>query len=411
MREISAVALLGFAIWVSANTGSAADAAFRGWLAALWPEAQTLGVSRATFDSATRGLEPDLKLPDLIIPGRPQRPEPEQPEFVQTPAEYLREASLARLTEQGRRLAKQHKSTLTRIEREFGVPAEVVLAIWGRETAFGGHKLPHNAIRVLGTQAYLGRRKEQFRQEFLLALKMLEEGHISLADMRSSWAGAMGLTQFLPSDFYKSAVDFDADGRRDIWRSAPDALASAAKQLVDKGWERGRRWAHEVRVPQSIDCTTAHPGVTHNVREWRVHGVVPVDGRAFDAEALGEPASLLMPEGAYGPAFLTPKNYYVLKDYNFSDLYVLFVGNLADRIAGGGPFKTPWSKNAQLRTAEVEAMQRRLTELGLYKDKIDGKAGMLTRAALGAYQKANGLKVDCWPTEAVLRHMQSRAAR
>ncbi len=142
------------------------------------------------------------------------------------------------------------------------------------------------------------------------------------------------------------------------------------------------------------------------VAEWLKRGYVPAYGRRLTAAELATEASLLLPEGTYGPAFLTPKNYYVLKDYNYSDLYVLFVGHLSDRIAGGRPFQTPWSKNAQLKTSEVEAMQKRLTALGLYQDKLDGKAGMLTRAALGAYQKKNGLKVDCWPTAAVLGHMR-----
>jgi membrane-bound lytic murein transglycosylase B len=224
--------------------------------------------------------------------------------------------------------------------------------------------------------------------------------------MRSSWAGAMGHTQFLPSEFYKYAVDFDRDGRRDIWNSVPDALASAAAQLVGKGWQRGKRWAYEVRVPPGIDCTIAQPAHILPIGEWLKRGYAPAYGRKLSAAELNEPASLLLPEGSYGPAFLTPKNYYVIKDYNFSDLYVLFVGHLGDRILNGRPFQTPWSKNAQLKTVQVEAMQQRLAELSLYRDKVDGKAGMLTRAALGAYQKANGLKLDCWPTAAVLAHMR-----
>jgi lytic murein transglycosylase len=257
----------------------------------------------------------------------------------------------------------------------------------------------------------MGRRKEQFRQEFLHALKMLDEGHVTRADMKSSWAGAMGHTQFLPSDFYKNAVDFDGDGKRDIWNSIPDALASAAKQLADKGWQRGTRWAHEVRVPAGIDCSKAEPGFKLPVGEWVKYGVVPVRGRKFNALELVEEASLLMPEGSYGPAFLTPKNYFVLKDYNFSDLYVLFVGHLSDRIGGAPGFDTPWSKDRQLRTAEVEEMQRILAARGFYNDKLDGKAGMLTRAALGEYQKKNNLKLDCWPTQAVLDHMRSKGGR
>src|SRR5262249_36506331 len=156
----------------------------------------------------------------------------------------------------------------------------------------------------------------------------------------------------------------------------------------------------------NVDCTIAEPSMTAPIGEWLKRGYQPAYGRTLSREELAEPASLLLPEGLYGPAFLTPKNYYVIKDYNFSDLYVLFVGHLSDRIADAGPFETPWSKDAQLRTAQVESMQKRLVDLGFYRDKIDGKAGMLTRSALGAYQKANGLKTDCWPTSAVLEHMQ-----
>jgi lytic murein transglycosylase len=346
-----------------------------------------------------------------VIPGRVETPPRGQAEFVQTPADYVREKTIANLAARGKTLLDQHRATLTAIEQRFGVPPTVILAIWGRETAYGGHKLPHNAMRVLATQAYLGRRKEQFRDEFLHGLKMLQDGHVKLADMRSSWAGAMGLTQFLPSEFYKHGVDLDQDGRIDIFNSVPDALASAAQQLVNKGWQAGKRWAYEVKPPQGIDCTIAEPSVTMPLGEWLKRGYVPTRGRKLSREELTETASLLMPEGSYGPAFLTPKNYYVIKDYNFSDLYVLFVGHLSDRILDPRPFETPWSKTEQMRTADVETMQRRLTEIGLYRDKIDGKAGMLTRSALGAYQKQNGLKLDCWPTSAVLDHMRGRAAR
>jgi lytic murein transglycosylase len=403
----SVACLLAFA----PSAAPAADAAFQQWLEGVWPQAQGMGVSRRTFEAATRGLEPDLSLPDLDLPGKVGTPPRGQAEFIQTPADYVKESTIARLAEQARKLATEHRATLAAIEQKFGVPPHVLLAIWGRETAFGGYKLPRNAITVLATQAYYGRRKDFFQQEFLVALKMLEEGHVKLADMRSSWGGAMGLTQFLPSEFYKYAVDFDGDGRRNIWTSVPDALASAAAQLVGKGWQRGTRWAYEVRAPKDVDCTIGVPENTQPVGEWLKRGFVPTHGRKPSAAELAEPASVLLPEGTYGPAFLTLKNYYVIKEYNFSDLYVLFVGHLSDRISDPRTFETAWSKDAQLRTDQVEAMQRTLTRIGMYKDKIDGKAGMLTRAALGAYQKANGLKVDCWPTAAVLAHMQSKSGR
>jgi lytic murein transglycosylase len=391
--------------FVCALPAAAADAAFTQFIASLWPEAQKAGVSRATFDNATRGLEPDYKLPDLVLPGRPPSAAPAQAEFVQVPADYVKEATIARLAVEGQRLMQQHRPTLAAIEQRFGVPGTIILAIWGRETDYGRYTLPYNAIRVLATQAYAGRRKEQFRTEFILALKILDEGHVTLKDMRASWAGAMGLTQFLPSEFYKHAVDFDGDGHRNIWTSIPDALASAAQQLKNKGWQPGLRWAYEVRAPRNVDCTEGVPEMTRPIGEWLRMGFVPVRGEQLSATERAEPASLLQPEGTYGPAFLTTKNYFVIKEYNFSDLYVLFVGHLSDRMTNPQPFVTPWSASTQLRTTSVEAMQRELTRMGLYADKLDGKAGMKTRAALGAYQKSAGLKVDCWPSEAVLRAM------
>jgi lytic murein transglycosylase len=414
MGRVGTYTAIVVGLWLAAAalaSARAADPSFQKWLEDLWPQAQTLGISRGTFDAATRGVEPDLTLPDLDLPGREGAPPRGQAEFVQTPADYIKESNISYLAGQGKKLAAEHARTLAAIEQQFGVPGNILLAIWGRETAFGGYKLPKNAITVLATQGYYGRRKDFFRQELLYALKMLEEGHVKLADMRSSWGGAMGLTQFLPSEFYKYAVDFDGDGKKDIWKSVPDALASAAQQLVGKGWQRGTRWAYEVHAPQGVDCTIGVPEVTRPLGEWLKQGFTLAYGRKPAPAELNEPASLLLPEGTYGPAFLTLKNYYVIKEYNFSDLYVLFVGHLSERISDPRPFETPWSKNTQLRTAQVETMQRTLAKLGLYKDKVDGKAGMLTRSALGAYQKANRLKVDCWPTAAVLDDMQRKAAK
>src|SRR5213080_4018717 len=365
MRRLGSYAAILISVWIAALTcARAADPGFQKWLQELWPQAETLGVSRATFDAATRALEPDLTLPDLDLPGREGAPPRGQAEFVQTPADYIKETTIANLAAQAKKLAAEHARTLAGIEQQFGVPGNILLAIWGRETAFGGYKLPKNAVTVLATQGYYGRRKDFFRQEFLYALKMLEEGHVKLADMRSSWGGAMGLTQFLPSEFYKYAVDFDGDGKKDIWNSVPDALASAAAQLVGKGWQSGLRWAYEVRTPREVDCTTGVPEVTQPVSEWLMRGYVPAHGRRPTLAEMSAPASLLLPEGTYGPAFLTLKNYYVIKEYNFSDLYVLFVGHLSERISDPRGFETPWSKNAQLKTRDVETMQQTLTRIG-----------------------------------------------
>ena len=403
-RALIAAVIMVTCGWSSAH---AADAAFTQFIASLWPEAQEAGVSRATFDQQTRGLEPDYKLPDLILPGRPATGAPSQAEFVQVPSDYIKEASIAKLAEEGQRLMQKYGTALNGIEQRFGVPATIVLAIWGRETDYGRYTLPNDAVRALATQAYVGRRKDQYRNEFVLALKMIGDGVVTRKDLRSSWGGAVGLTQFLPSEYYKHGVDFDGDGRVDLWHSVPDALASAASQLVDKGWQPGLRWAYEVQAPANTDCTQGVPEVTKPIGEWLRAGFVPVRGQKLSAAEQAQPASLLQPEGVAGPAFLTTKNYFVIKEYNFSDLYVLYVGHLSDRMTDPQPFATPWSASKQLRSADVEAMQRQLTRLGLYKDKLDGKAGMLTRAALGAYQKSVGLKVDCWPSEAVLRAMSS----
>jgi Transglycosylase SLT domain/Putative peptidoglycan binding domain len=215
--------------------------------------------------------------------------------------------------------------------------------------------------------------------------------------------------QFMPSDFERYGADADGNGEVDIWTSVPDALASAANQLRAKGWRPERRWAYEVRAPKNLDCTLADPAQRRPLGEWLRRGFALATTKSLPPADLAEEASLLLPAGNTGPAFLITANYFVIKDYNFSDLYVLFVGTLADRIAGGGAFVTPWPKLTQLPTRDIEELQRRLTDFGFYGDKIDGKAGMATRLALGRFQKARGLAVDCWPSPGALESL--RAAR
>jgi lytic murein transglycosylase len=408
MRPLKTAIGLLFVILFACPAHAAPDAAFTRFIASLWPEAQAAGLSRASFDSLTAGLEPDYKLPDLLLPGRPATGAPSQAEFVQVPADYVKEASIARLAAEGQKLAQKYKPQLAAIEQRFGVPSTILLAIWGRETDYGRFALPYDGLRVLATQAYVGRRKDQYRGEFIAGLKLLDNGDVTRKDFRVSWGGATGLTQFLPAELAKHGVDFDGDGRVDIWHSVPDALASAAKQLTNKGWQNGVRWAYEVRAPANGDCTQGTADVTKPIGDWIRAGYVPVRGQRLSAAELAQPASLLQPEGIYGPAFLTTTNYFVIKEYNFSDLYVLFVGHLSDRITSPQTFATPWSASSQMKTKDVEAMQQFLTRAGLYSDKMDGKAGMKTRAALGTYQKQAGLKVDCWPSDAVLQSMSAR---
>ena len=388
-----------------AATPALADAGFDRWVAAQWPAAQKMGISRATFERETRGLEPDYSLPELEIPGKPKRP-PAQAEFLQTPEAYLSDKAMANYSARGRKLASEHRTALAAVEKRFGVPPSILLAIWARETSFGAARLNYDALRVVATQAYVGRRKEQFRNEFLAALKILDEGHVTRAQMKSSWAGAMGLTQFMPTGYLKYGVDLDGDGTANIWTSVPEALAATASLLREEGWQPGKRWAYEISVPAGFDCTMAEPAVTMPIGEWLKRGVKVADGRKIPPSAMRDPASIIMPAGPYGPVFLTPANYFALKNYNFADLYVLYVGHLADRIENDKPFANGWKKIALVKTSDLEFMQTVLTKRGFYSDKIDGKAGMKTRAALGAYQKANGLTLDCWPDAEVLAHMR-----
>lgn len=393
------------AMLLSAAVPVRADAAFAAFLEGLWPDAKAQGVTRATFDAALRGLQPDLKLPDLELPGRSSTTGKGQAEFTRPPSEYINRSYLEKLGAQGRALATKYAGPLAKIEAEFGVDRYSVLAIWGRETAFGQHKLPHDAITVLATQAYYGRRKDMFRAELIAALRMLQEG-IPRTTMRASWAGAMGLTQFMPSEYFIHTHDMDGDGKVDIFNSVPDALASAARQLHGKGWVRGQSWGFEVAVPPSADCAYEGPTQARPLSEWAKLGFTRVAGRKWNGDQLAQEAYLMMPAGAYGPAFLVLENYKVIRRYNTSDLYAVFVGNLADRIAGGGDFATPWVGAAPQKTATIEAIQQKLKAAGYEVEKIDGKVGSATRRLIGTYQRAKKLKVDCWPSESMLAQMR-----
>ena len=397
--------LLAVLVAAGAHAQSADD--FRRFLDALWPDAQKAGVSRTTFDKALRGVEPDLALPDLVLPGKTEVKG--QAEFTRTPAEYLNAAFLAKLADQGKALQTEHAKWLAKIESELGVQRQFVLAIWGRETAFGTHRSSYYVIRALATQAFLGRRKDMFRGELIYALKMLEDGVRTRDTLTGSWAGAMGLTQFMPSEFYIMGHDLDGDGRVDIWGSVADALGSAARQLREKGWVPGQSWGYEVRLPKGTTCLLEGVNNAKPLRDWVKLGVTRAAGD-FPAEALDQAAFILTPAGAHGPAFLALENFLVIKRYNMSDLYALFVGSLGDRIAGGTGFATPWAGIRQLSAKGIEEIQEKLQKLGYAVSLIDGKAGMNTRALIGAYQQANKATVDCWPSETVLNHLRAKVA-
>lgn len=386
---------------LAARAAPAEDfAAFR---SALWTDAKAAGVSRATFDAAFAGLTPDLSLPDLDLPGKPKVDNQGQAEFTKTAADYIAKPYMEKLASQGREFFAKYKAPLAAIERATGVDPYILVAIWGRETAYGFHKLPHDAIRVLATLAYTGRRKDMFRAELIAALKMLEAG-IPRSDLKSSWAGAVGLTQFMPTEYLKYAADGDGDGKADIWRSIPDALASAARQLEGKGWKRGVGWGYEVRPGARADCSLEGPPDERPIAGWIDLGIKRSDGKAFSKAQIAEIAYLMSPAGTYGPQFLATENFKVIRLYNTSDLYALFVGHLSDRIRGSGDFVTPWGSFAQPRTRTVHDLQERLKALGYPMDKLDGKIGSNTRKQIGLYQKANALTIDCWPSDGVLSH-------
>ncbi len=382
-------------------------AGFRGWIASFRATALENGIHADVFNSVAPALVPDFSLPDLDIPSTKQ---PEQPEFVRTPEQYLSEKTLASLGEQGRRLFAQHKNTLLALQKTYRIDPYILLAVWGRETAFGTYirDLRYNALEVLATEAYIGKRPEFFQRQFIYALRMVQEGVIAPKDMKSSWAGAMGLVQFMPEDYFKYAADQDGDGKKDIWRSVPDALASLARNLKGINWNHEHPWGFEVRAPSTVDCSLGYLDIRKPVSEWAKMGIAPLNGAEFPPEALTWEASLLQPAGMYGPAFLTFDNFQVIREYNKSDLYALFVGNLADRIRGGGTFAKPWQRIVQIPTSDVEFMQKRLTGLGFYSDTVDGKAGGRTRSAVGAYQKRAGLPQTCWPTAEIVAHLKAQ---
>ncbi len=387
---------------VSAQDRQAIERDFTAFLNTVRTDALAQGISEKTIKSAFATIKLDWSLPDLSIPGRDsqkstRKKKRRQPEFDR-PGRYFPEKRLNSLTATGKRKWSEIKQTMDEIENRLGVEAEIVLAIWGRETAFGSYRMRHDVFQALATQAFMGNRKSYFHPQLMLALKILDEGHAARSQMRSSWAGAMGFTQFLPSDFTDYAIDFDGDGRANIWSSVPDALASAGNALKVNGWQSGVTWGYEVRRPAGFDCTLEGPENRRPLSKWKDLELVRSFGRNFPPDRLDMEAVLLTPTGHKGPAFLVLDNFFVLKTYNFSNLYALYVGNLADRIQGGGAFESKWPTVAAFSRDEVRQMQRQLTTMGFSVGKIDGIIGPLTRVAVGKYQRQNKLDVTCFPT-------------
>ena len=377
---------------------------FQAWVAGQWAVARKSGISRRTFELAFKGVRLNWRLPDLAPPGlKPKgKVKHRQAEFG-SPGRYFREDNLNALVRRGRKMKKKWSKTLNKIEQRYGVPQNILLALWGRETSFGAVKIPYDTIRSLATLSFMGRRKSFFYPELIAALTILEQGHISRKDLKSSWAGAMGQTQMLPRKFLKYAVDFDGDGRKNIWTSPPDALATTANFLRQKGWQKGMSWGYEVETGSIANCTLEGPHRMQPIENWVKSGMKRSRQRRFSVGRLRTKGSLLLPAGLNGPGFIVTKNFYVLKRYNESDLYALYVGHLADRLASNKQFSGQWRKVSTYTRAKIKALQKILRKNGYnIGKKLDGLIGFRSRVAVGLYQKKSGLKQSCWPGKATL---------
>ncbi|RST84824.1 lytic murein transglycosylase [Aquibium carbonis] len=377
-----------------------ADAGFQKWVAGFRSVAAQSGISGNTYDRAFRGVNaPD---PEVLEKAR------FQPEFTAPVWDYfdnrVHEDSIA----VGRQMARQWKPWLDRIERQFGVDRHILLAIWSMESNYGeilkNDKVMRNVVRSLSTLAYADKRREKFaRQQLIAALEILQRGDIDESHLTGSWAGAMGHTQFIPTSYKAYAVDMDGNGRRDIWNSVPDALATAANLLRQNGWQTGKTWGYEVTLPAG----RKFPSGSMSLSKWQDIGVVRARNKGFPSPS--DNAELKVLDGREGPAFLMTKNFFVLKRYNNADRYALAVGLLADEIAGHGGLVRDWNRPfTKLSFNEKQELQKHLLALGYYDGKIDGKIGQGSRSAIMAVQQAMGMQPDGHPSKEVLSRLQRR---
>ena len=316
--------MVAIMVWLLAAVPAAqAQAPFEQWLDAVRADARAMGVSEATLDSALSNISPIERIIEL---------DRRQPEGRLSFAEYLQRQTPDSRIERGRRLLQENRDLLAEIGSAYGVQPRFIVALWGMETSYGSYTGGYPVIEALATLAYDGRRSDYFRRELLNALRILDEGHIAIADMKGSWAGAMGQSQFMPSNFLSLAVDHDGDGRRDIWTTRADVFASAANFLAKAGWNDGVTWGRQVRVPDGFDATLTGLGSRLSLGEWQALGIRRSDGR--DLPNADVSASLVMPDGPNGSAYLVYQNYRALMNWNRSTYFATTVGILADRIGG-----------------------------------------------------------------------------
>ena len=365
---------------------------FSEWLEGLRQEARAKGISEAILHEALDGLQP---IPRVIELDR------RQPEFTQTFWRYLDARVTEGRVERGRMLLELHAELLDSIEKQYGVQPRFLVAFWGLETNFGDYLGSFPVIASLATLAHDPRRSNFFRSELLAALSILDGGHINAKEMLGSWAGAMGQPQFMPSTFVRFAVDADGDGRRDIWHSLPDIFASAANFLSESGWQGDKTWGREVRLPPGFNLELTGLEMEKNLAAWQALGVRKINGS--DLPRVNMKASLILPAGHSGPAFLVYNNYRTTLQWNRSDLYAIAVGHLADRIAGKSPLVTARPASEQrLSRNQVEKIQRLLNAQGFDPGPIDGVIGSQTREAIKEFQRTAKLPADGHPTPELL---------
>lgn len=372
------------------------DTRFQRWMGSFRTRALAQGISPDTFDTAMAGIAFNETIMDR---------DRNQAEFSKALWEYLDTAVSDVRIQNGRRALDRHAATLDRIEQDYGVDKEIIVAIWGLESAYGAVRGNTNTIEAMATLGYRARRHAFFKDQLMAALQILEAGDTTVQNMRGSWAGAMGHTQFMPTSFIDHAVDGDGDGRRDIWSDNPvDALASTANYLRHFGWTHGQPWGVEVLLPDGFDYATARRETRNLPSEWAALGVMDLNGNPVPDHA---PASILLPGGHEGAALMIFPNFKVLEEYNTADAYVIGVGHLADRIAGAGPIQTSWPRSdGALTGSQRRELQERLTDAGFSTSGIDGRVGPLTINAIRNYQLANDLVPDGYASPQLLERLR-----
>lgn len=381
--------LVGFALLFAclAAPASAQQQSFAQFVTALWPDAKARGITRATFERALKGVTPDKRVIATI-----QR----QPEYGKPFGEYVNALASQSRVARGKRKARQWAKSFAAIEKKYRVEPSVLLAIWGMETDYGAAKDRWDVFRSLATLAYIEFRPPYFRNELMVAMGIMQRDRIPRSRMVSSWAGAMGQTQFMPSNYVDYAIDASGDGRADIWGNVSDVLGSTANYLHKFGWRYGLPWGFEVNIPKDFDYKHSRD----TFAGWLKLGVRPIDGKEFPREGRG---ILFFPAGSQGPAFIATDNYAVLKEYNNSDAYAIALGHLSDRLQGGAPIKGKWpTDDRQLSRDARVALQKKLAALGYKVNEFEAHIDFDLRDNIRAEQVKFGMVPDGHPTRALL---------